>query len=184
MSITSRSRFTRLALLTLLVYIPPVVSEAHAPELHEFRLVTFKKPASAPAFKLQSLDGREISLASLSGKVVLLNFWATWCPPCLKEMPSIDALYRKFRDRGFEVLAVASDEQGSKIVKPFVSKLGLSFSVGLDPTGTVAKSYGAKNLPQSFLLNRDGKVVAAAIGERDWFSKGAISYIDELLTEP
>lgn len=170
-----------MALLIMFVCGPPLAVEAHAPELHKFRLVTFKKLATAPAFKLQSLDGREISLAGLRGKFVLINFWATWCPPCLKEMPSIDALYRKFHNRGFEVLAIASDEQGGKAVKPFVTKLGLSFTIGLDPTSAVAKLYGAKNLPQSFLLNRDGNVVAAAIGERDWFSDGAISYIDEVL---
>ena len=181
MNITHRYRIVRLALLTSLVCIFPAALEAHAPELHKFRLVTFKKPAPAPAFKIQSLDGHEISLAGLRGKYVLINFWATWCPPCLKEMPSINALYRKFHDRGFEVLAIASDEQGSKAVKPFVTKLDLDFIIGLDPTSAVAKLYGARTLPQTFLLNRDGNVIAAAIGERDWFSEGAISYIDEIL---
>ena len=181
MNIAHKLRFTRFALLALLIYIPPVVLEAHAPGLHNFRLVTFNKSVPAPDFKLQSLDGPERSLTSLRGKIVLLNFWATWCLPCLKEMPSMDALYRKFQDRGLEVLAITSEQQGSDVAHPFVTRLGVSFTIGLDPTGMVAKLYGARNLPQSFLLNRNGEVVAAATGERDWFSIGAISYIDELL---
>lgn len=112
---------------------------------------------------------------------MLINFWATWCSPCLKEMPSIEALYQKFRSRGLEVLAIASDKEGSKIVEPWVTKLKLNFTIGLDSDGRVSKLYGAKTLPQSFLVNRNGEVVAAAIGERDWFSEGAVSYIDEIL---
>jgi len=168
-------------LLAALVYFPALGSQAHAPELHKFRLVVFNKAAPAPAFKLRALDGREITLASLKGKYVLINFWATWCAPCLKEMPSIESLYQKFRDRGFEVLAIASDKEGSAIVKPWVTKLKLNFTIGLDSDGVVSRLYGAKTLPQSFLVNRKGEVVAAAIGERDWFSEGAVSYLDEIL---
>jgi peroxiredoxin len=156
-------------------------SSAHDPSKHGFKLVTFSRPSATPVFSLMDLSGKQVSLEQYRGKYVLLNFWATWCPPCLEEMPSMDALYTQFRDRGFEVVAISSDKEGAGIVQGFVDKLGVEFMILLDPDGSVSASYGAKNLPVSFLLNRQGKVVAAAQGSRDWASSEAQSVIGEII---
>ena len=95
----------------------------------------------------------------------------------------MDALYTQFRVRGFEVVAISSDKEGAEIVQGFVDKLGVEFKILLDPDGSVSASYGAKNLPVSFLLNRQGKVIAAAQGSRDWASTEAQSVMDEIIQE-
>jgi peroxiredoxin len=170
-------------LLFLFLLSPALFSSAaaHAPEHHKFRLVTFRRPLPAPAFELAGPSGKAVRLADLRGKVVLLNFWATWCPPCVREMPSMEALYGKYRGRNFEVVAVSLDERGAAVVMPFLERLKLTFQVALDPDGEVSAVYGARDLPSSFLIDPAGNVIAAAKGERDWFSPGARSYMDELI---
>jgi peroxiredoxin len=143
--------------------------------------VSFKPPFPAPAFSAAALDGGTLGLAQFRGQHVLLNFWATWCPPCLEEMPSMDALYKHFKARNFVVLAISSDKEGASIVKAFIDKLRVSFPIALDPDGRIASVYGARNLPMSILVNPEGRVEAAAQGARDWASKEAFEIIDERL---
>lgn len=173
---------TVLFVLGILIALP-VSSLAHDPALHGFNLITFDKPSSSQAFSLPSLGKEEVALSSYQGSYVLLNFWATWCPPCLEEMPSMETLYQRFKDRGFVVVAVSSDKEGESLVSEFVEKLGVTFPILLDTTGEVSAAYGAKNLPISFLLDRKGNVIAAAQGARDWASEQAISTLDELILE-
>lgn len=157
-------------------------AQAHAPERHKFRLVTFNPPPAAMPFELAGPGGSTLRLADFRGKVLLLNFWATWCPPCVREMPSMEALYQKYKNRNFAVLAISLDEKGEAVVAPFVKKLKLTFAIALDVESRVSALYGARDLPSSFLIDPKGKVIAAAKGERDWFSPEAQSYMDELLT--
>ncbi|OED41724.1 hypothetical protein AB833_09265 [Chromatiales bacterium (ex Bugula neritina AB1)] len=159
-------------------------ARAHDPALHGFKLTPFDPPFPAPEFTLDSLEGESLQLADFKGQFVLLNFWATWCPPCLEEMPSMDEIYNRYKDQGFSVVAVSSDEEGQSIVQPFIDKLGVSFPVLLDTDKSVSGKYGAVNLPLSFLLNREGEVIAGAEGERKWASTEAISVLDELITPP
>ena len=173
-----------LALALLLVGLLPAPARAHDPALHGFNLVTFERPFPAPAFSAQRLRGEQTPLSAFRGRYVLLNFWATWCPPCLEEMPSMDALHRDYRERGLSVVAVSSDKEGAAVVAGFVEKLGVTFPILLDPDGSVATAYGARNLPVTFLLDRDGNVVAAAQGARDWNSSEARSTIAEYLDTP
>ncbi len=155
---------------------------AHAPQSHNFKLVAFRRPLPAPEFTLTGPAGAPVRLSDFRGKVLLLNFWATWCPPCVKEMPSMEALYQKFKGRNFVVLAISLDEKGAAAVKPFLRKLKLTFPVALDPDSKVSGIYGARDLPSSFVINGEGQVVAAAKGERDWFSPDAQSYMEELIS--
>ena len=159
----------------------PLPAAAHVPDLHNFKLVAFGRPLPAPDFALTTPSGAAVSLKQFRGKVVLLNFWATWCPPCVREMPSMEALFQKFKRRGFTVLAVSLDETGAAIVKPFLKKYQLTFPVALDPESRIAGMYGARDLPSSFLVDAQGRVIAAAKGERDWYSAEAISYVAEVL---
>jgi len=154
---------------------------AHDPALHGFNLTTFDPPFPAPAFVLDTLAGESSKLEDYKGKYVLLNFWATWCPPCLEEMPTMESAYQQFKDRGFTIVAISSDEEGAATVTPFIDQLGVTFPVLLDPDQAVSKVYGAINLPLSFLLNPEGQVIAGSEGERDWSSEEAISVLDELI---
>ena len=118
----------------------------------------------SPAFTLSDLQGRQWSLQDLRGKVVLVNFWATWCPPRRKEMPDMQALYERFAPRGLEILAI-SDEDSSK-VEPFVAAQKYTYPILLDPGRTVNQIFRVEGIPKSFLYGRDGKLVAEAIDRR------------------
>jgi peroxiredoxin len=115
-------------------------------------------------FILNDLQGKPWHLQELRGKVVLVNFWATWCPPCRKEMPDLDALYNKFRDQGFVVLAI-SDEEVAK-VSPFISERKISYPVLLDPGRKVNDLFEVEGIPKSFVYDRGGKMVAQSIDMR------------------
>ena len=115
-------------------------------------------------FTLADLQGKAWHLQDLRGKVVLVNFWATWCPPCRKEMPDLDALYNKFKDQGFVVLAI-SDEEAAK-VSPFIAEHKISYPVLLDPGRKVNDLFIVEGIPKSFVYDRGGKMVAQSIDMR------------------
>ncbi len=125
----------------------------------------------APDFKLQNLDGQSISLSDLQGKPVLLNFWATWCPPCRAEMPYIQQIYEEWSDKGLEVLAIDIGESSSK-VKEFLQSQGLSIPVLLDTEKNVAQEYNITGIPTTFFIDKDGIIQEKVIGA--FPSKGAI----------
>jgi peroxiredoxin len=115
-------------------------------------------------FTLTDLQGKSWHLQDLKGKVVLVNFWATWCPPCRKEMPDLDALYNKFKDQGFVVLAI-SDEEAAK-VSPYIAEHKISYPVMLDPGRKVNDAFIVEGIPKSFVYDRSGKLVAQSIDMR------------------
>ena len=115
-------------------------------------------------FTLKDLTGREWTLSQLRGKVVLVNFWATWCPPCRKEMPDLDALYNEFRARGLVILAI-SDEDTAK-VQPFIAEHKYTYPILLDPGDKVNKLMAVEGIPKSFVYDREGKLVAQAMDMR------------------
>ena len=123
-------------------------------------------PRPAPAFSLKSVDGAQTTLASLKGKVVLVDFWATWCPPCVAAMPQLSKLHSRLASKGFSVVGISTDEGGVKKVKPFLAKRKLSYPIVLD-TANVWKAYGVKGLPSMFLIGRDGQIVQQWAGKVD-----------------
>ncbi len=116
-------------------------------------------------FTLTDLEGKSWTLKELKGKVVLVNFWATWCPPCQKEMPDLEALYKRFENQGFVVLAISEDEETSKVA-PFIAERKLSFPVLLDPGQKVNNLFQVDGIPKSFVYDRDGKLVSESIDMR------------------
>ena len=120
----------------------------------------------APAFKLAKLDGGLATLDDWRGQVVLLNFWATWCPGCVEELPALDKLYRANGKDGFSVVAVSLDEKGRSEVSPFVKKLGLSFPILLADS-RVAAAYRVLGLPTTYLVDRSGVIVKRYSGVVD-----------------
>lgn len=153
----------------------------HDPRFHQAKLVSFARPLPAPAFTLNNPQGNPVRLADFRGKFVLLNFWATWCPPCVKEMPSMERLAKRFEGRPFVVVGISLDEEGAAKVNPFIAKLGITFPILLDPESKISGHYGANDLPTTFLINPGGKVVMAAKGERDWNSEEIAGYLKEVL---
>jgi peroxiredoxin len=138
----------------------------------------------APVFAFPGLDGKMVSLADYKGKVVLLNIWATWCPPCREEMPSMEKLYQQLKGEDFEILAVSVDASGARAVAPFMKEYGLSFPALLDPGGTIQNLYGTTGLPESFIIGRTGTIEKIVIGGADWSSPGAVRFIRNLLQRP
>jgi peroxiredoxin len=140
-----------------------------------------RTPAVAPDFSLTDLSGQAVRLSAYRGRVVLVNLWATWCPPCREEMPSMERLHQQMKDRGFVLLAVSEDEGGAQTVKSFVDQMKVTFPVLLDPQGEVGRKYGVWGFPESFLLDRDGRIVERVIGPRDWAAPAQIAQIETLL---
>jgi peroxiredoxin len=153
-----------------------LVNFAHAAPQSEHRVQPL-----APAFSLPTLEGTPISLADYRGKVVVLNFWASWCPPCRAEMPSMDQLYRSMKDKDFTVLAVNVESGGKSAVSSFMKKIPLSFPVLLDDTQNVSELYQVSGLPQTFIINKHGEIVQRVTGGIDWNAPKTREYITSLL---
>ena len=141
------------------------------------------EPSEAPDFTLMTLAGQPARLRELRGKLVLLNFWATWCAPCLHEMPSMERLYQTFKQADFVLLAVSMDRQGEEVARPFVENLKLTFPVLLDSTLEVSRQYGVRGLPTSYLIDPDGRLIGAVIGARDWYRTEAKALLAGLLRQ-
>jgi len=120
--------------------------------------------STAPHFQYQDMNTRKGSLQELKGKVVLLRFWANWCPYCKFEMPRIDRFYQLFRNQGFEVIAVNVGDS-VEIVEAFTAEMNLHFPMILDPEGKLARSYGVKGIPTNFLIDRQGMIREIIVGE-------------------
>jgi peroxiredoxin len=135
----------------------------------------------APTFTVSALNGPSIRLTDYRGRVVLLNFWATWCPACQSEMPALERLYQAFKARGFAVLAISIDADGRSAVEPFVRERPFTVPIGLDPKMTVADRYGVQALPTTVLVDRNGNRVAWAVGPREWDAPDARAVVELLL---
>ena len=137
----------------------------------------------APGFELPlASGGGSLSLEELRGKVVLLNFWATWCKPCEDEMPAMERLYRSLAGTDFELVAVSVDEDPAAVVS-FVKRLGLSFPVLWDSTQSVTAEYQTFRFPESLLVGRDGVVLERYVGPKEWDAAAYVDRIRRLLTE-
>ncbi len=140
--------------------------------------------APAPNFQLYDLRGRLVTLSDYRGRVVLLNFWATWCGPCRVEMPAMEDLYREFNRRDFEILAVSTDQQGAAVTRPFSEEMGLTFPILHDSDFRVGVAYGARTLPMTFLVDRRGVITHRIFGARDWQSPEGRQLINKLVSAP
>ena len=123
----------------------------------------------APDFLLSDLQGREIALAAQRGRVVFVNFWATWCPPCREEAPSLQRLYDQVGSENFEILAVSIDAPSARDeVAEFGREFGLTFPILLDPQKGAHRAFGVTGVPETYMIDPQGRVVERFIGPRDW----------------
>ncbi len=123
-----------------------------------------KDRKDAPDFTLKDADGKTVQLADYRGKVLLLDFWATWCGPCKVEIPWFVEMQRKHKDKGFEVLGVSMDDEGWDVVKPFLAKLGVNYRVVMGNDATAQLYGGVDALPTTFLIDRGGRIAAVHVG--------------------
>ncbi len=140
---------------------------------------TWHEPA--PAFSVRTLEGRRLALRDLRGDVVLVNFWATWCPPCRREMPAFQAAFEAYRDRGFTVVGLSTDVGGRDAVRAWVREAGISYPVAMASEGLRLSYGGVSMLPQSFLVDREGKVRKIVRGAFD--TEALRRAVEELLAE-
>jgi thiol-disulfide isomerase/thioredoxin len=157
-----------------------VVSAEAARAFREAGLPLLARKRAPPDFSLPLLNGQNRRLSDLKGRVVFLNFWATWCGPCREEMPSMEALQRRFKDRGFEILAVNCQEDREEVAA-FMGEQGLSFPVALDGSGKISGSYGIRGIPTTYILDREGEVITRIVGSLNWEAPKIIAAFDLLL---
>ena len=138
----------------------------------------------APGFSLQDLNGKQVNLADYKGKVILLNFWATWCPPCRKEIPSLKGLFQLRKDKDFEIFAVSVDKASISKVASFVADNQMIFPVLVDPQGEVGNGkYWVRAIPTSYLVDKKGVIRWKVTGPKEWDGAEVLNRIDQLLSE-
>ncbi len=167
-------------ILGVLAGLPESARGADKNPLEALRLQAPGDRVEAPDFALLRLGGDTLRLRDLRGKVVLLNFWATWCVPCRAEMPDIERLSREFAGRGLVVVAVNLQE-GRRAVRRFVDELHLTFPVVLDGDGKMAAAYGVRPIPTTFLIDQNGFILGRSFGPQRWASQGARTHFARLL---
>jgi peroxiredoxin len=146
-------------------------------------LIKPNRQQQAKDFNVAALEGGKLRLADLKGKVVFLNLWATWCPPCKEEMPAMERLWQRYKDQGLVVIALSMDSAGAKVVKPFIEQAKYTYRVALDPKMEIAQLYGARSVPSTFIIDRSGALRAIALGPRDWDGRASFAYFDALLKD-
>jgi thiol-disulfide isomerase/thioredoxin len=182
-----KNRVFRICLISGLLAFPLAAQDLDktiAPEIKtafaKARIPVLRSRTPAPDFQAARLDGTPVRLGSLKGKVVFLNFWATWCPPCREEMPSMEALYQVFRETDLEFLAIDIQEDRNTVAA-FVTEHGLNFPVALDSTGRISAEYGIRGIPTTFIIDREGGVVASVVGGRDWNTPAVLDALEQLI---
>lgn len=149
------------------------------PRLGEF--IPNSPPIPAPTISVVDLAGNTVSLSEFAGRFVLINFWATWCEPCLREMPSLERMQSRLGDQ-ITVVAISEDRGGSKTVEPFINKLGLkSFKTYLDPKSDAGRAFKVAGLPTSFLIDREGRVLGRIEGAAEWDSPKLLGVLKSFL---
>ncbi|MGH7457813.1 MAG: peroxiredoxin family protein [Longimicrobiaceae bacterium] len=150
------------------------------------RFIPVEVGSPAPDFAAHTLEGEPVRLSGLEGEVVLLNIWATWCGPCVEEMPSLQRLHERFRGRGFRVVAVSIDAPAGsstrRKVSAFTGELGLTFDLWLDPSGDIQRLYRTTGVPESFVIDREGVIVKKVVGATEWDSEPNAELIQRLLS--
>ena len=138
----------------------------------------------APALSFIGKDGERVELADFKGKVVLLNLWATWCAPCVKEMPSLDALQARLGGKSFEVVALSLDRGGRNVVEPFLAKLNVrNLAIYLDPQSTAMSVFKPRGLPTTVIIDREGYEVGRLEGEAEWNSEEAVKLLEHFIDD-
>jgi peroxiredoxin len=133
----------------------------------------------APGFTLPQLPSGKLSLSQFKGQVVLVNFWATWCPPCIEEAPSLEQFAARMKSQGVTVIGVSVDENENQL-KKFIQYYHLSYPIARDPSASIAHRYGTYKLPETYIIGRDGHVAEKIIGATNWIDPRMIAFVKSL----
>ncbi|GBR76442.1 disulfide reductase TlpA-like family [Candidatus Termititenax persephonae] len=158
--------------------VVPEISQAFAAA----NVPILRQPSPAVDFTVSLADGGVLNLQDLSGQVVVLNFWASWCAPCRQEMPSMERLYQRLRPQGLAMLAINYQERPED-VRAFMTKNKLAFPAGLDSAGRLAALYGITAFPTTYIIDRQGRIVARVLGSMEWDTPEIIAALDALLRQ-
>ena len=169
--------------IATIVWAPASSNAELAELLRKLNLTAYSRSTAPPEFTGRTPAGRKISLSSMQNKVVLLNFWASWCLECRPEMPAFEKLHREFAAQGLAVIGINARET-SATIREYAKELGLTFPLLLDGSGKINSSYGVIGLPTTFLIGRDGRAVALAVGPREWNGNPSRELIRALLAAP
>jgi thiol-disulfide isomerase/thioredoxin len=173
--------FPFLLLFSFVLYADPMDLPANVQDsFRKAGLTLLREKRQIRDFTLKTIDGKSLTLSQLKGKVVFLNFWATWCPPCRTEMPSMEILYQRYKDKGLEFVAVDIMESGAE-VSGFLRDNSYSFPIALDASGNVSSSYGIQAVPATFIIDRDSKIIFSAVGARSWNTPAIFTAFERLL---
>jgi len=180
--------FPKAILLFMLIVATAIVFRVEASGgedelLRKIGAKPIKDKKKAPAFSLPDLNGKKVELTQYKGKVVFLNFWATWCGPCKEEMPSMEALYQEFKDKGFVFLTISVDYEGLKPVKEFLQKHRYTFPVLLDPKCDTLDPFEVKGIPTTLIIDKFGRMRARVVSGRDWKHPDVIELLNLLIQE-
>lgn len=179
---TRRKTLLSLSLaISMLAIASPGSAETLFHLFEKAHITPLKKPKAAYSFTLSDVNGTQLRLRDLRGKIVFLNIWATWCAPCRQEMPSIERLHQHFKGQDFTVLAVSVDMAETEVVRAFVEKHAYTFTVLHDPQGDIMDWFRVRLIPVTYLIDRSGKIVGKAVGVRDWTDEDTIRVIDVLV---
>jgi peroxiredoxin len=147
----------------------------------KIRINPIKGDKKAPDFSLKDLNGKKVEIKQFKGKIIFLNFWATWCGPCKEEIPSLEVLHQQFQEKNFVLLTISVDYEGLKPVQDFISKHHYTFPVLLDPNCEVLDLFEVKRIPTTFIIDKRGRMIGRAIGPRNWKSPEVFSLINLLI---
>lgn len=161
----------------------PLSESAETDFFEALQVITLDEPIEAPDFLLPSVEGNDVKLSDFKGKVLFLNFWATWCPYCRMERPGLQALFDAYKDREFVILSVSIDQSGIDTVKKYVSEHEITFPNLHDHTSEVAGEYGVRGVPSTFFINAKGKAVGGVVGPREWGSTDVQNLVEHLLLQ-
>jgi len=179
-----KSRITILFIAASWVIFGFALSQVSAQSKIDYKVVPILQPmkdsAPTPEINLNSPDGKKISLKDYRGKIVLLNFWASWCVPCREEMPAMEKLYQEYKDKNFVILAVAVKDRKQDAID-FAKELKITYPIVLDPEAQVGQAYGAWGLPATYIIGPKGEGLARGWGPADWNGPGARKLIKDLI---
>ncbi len=169
---------TFIVLISLFCLFSLYSSDKEIDELFRELKMARIEPVPMMDFKFKDMNGNDLSLSSLKGKMIFFNFWATWCPPCRKEMPSMQKLYNKFKDKNFVMIAVTSED--SATVKQFLSKNKYTFPI-VAGEEDIFINYNIASIPTTFIIDGDGYIIGGTAGSSDWARKESINFFEKMI---
>ena len=175
-------RFFHLVAILFIILCQGISIETQANDLFsKIDIKPIKDKRKIPNITLESLTGGKVELKNFKGKVIFLNFWATWCGPCKEEMPSMEALQLQFKDKDFLFLTISVDYEGAKPVRDFIAKHRYTFPVLIDQKGETLDLFDVKGIPTTFIIDKQGTLLGIAIGPRNWKSPEVITLLNQLI---